>query len=434
MIKLEYLLSFFFCSFFPSFLFVRKMYLSGRPLPLSRCPFELTIVIITGAICPHTHTHTHTLVQYTPGDNSMWKWFPTLFIYNNSAVSMLLITSCATKREIKVWQCEISGDGKHEVVLFRSFKVDECIDFGIDLNTVDQQLQTWIECHSNFDGTKILLGVYVSYLLRFRQYNRAYISVIDIDTGRGTLFPRNHNEVTFIDGLCASTVDNKIAAILGQYVYIWDIDIGPDVTLHRFAVPESNQIPFLLSRSSFLDPPNNSLIRHLPEDIICYRLEDGSKHSCITLSKVRAITVSLSLQRIAVASGKSGTLISLFETQSWTQVISWGDDPPQVSLNRACHFLEFCPGSTDLLSYHPLIETINIWNSLTAERIWRFDGWVGIHNGSVRWCDVGKILVSNLYGNVKILDSASGEELCCWKAHDGCTAVCAVRTSLHILM
>jgi hypothetical protein len=58
----------------------------------------------------------------------------------------MLTTFCATKRDIKVWHCGISTDGKLEVALLRTFFVDQYIDYdGIDWNEVVYSLkyQVW---------------------------------------------------------------------------------------------------------------------------------------------------------------------------------------------------------------------------------------------------------------------------------------------------
>jgi WD40 repeat protein len=304
----------------------------------------------------------------------------------------MLITSCATKKEIKVWQCGVSTDGKLEVALLRTFLVDEYIDYdGIDLNEVAPSLQLWMECHSSFDGTKIILGVQLFYQVRFTAHKRGFINVIDMDTGSRTQFLRNHSEVDFIAGLCASTVDNKFAAILGRYFYVWDIDAGPAMPLHRFPSPDLYHVPFGFSRSMILDTVNDSLVT-------------------------------------------SGMLIMVYETQSWTQTISWGDVQPLVSMDPICYFLEFCPGGSDLLSCHPLMKTVIVWNSLTGEMIRRIDGFDRLPVDSVRWCAVGNLLLSQLGGNMKILNSTSGEELCCWKAHESRAALCSVPPALNILL
>jgi hypothetical protein len=337
----------------------------------------------------------------------------------------MLITSSAPKKEIKVWQCGVTSGGKYEAGLFRSVDVNEFIDYdGIDIS--EQPVAFWMECHPSFDGTKIILGAQLSYPVGLKVNKRGFINVIDIDTGRGTQYLRNHSEDDTMDGLCGSSVDNKFAAIFGLRCYVWDIDAGPAAPLLQFLAPDVNAIiPFGCSRSWFLDTSSDTLIRGVPNDISAYSLKDGSKHAVITVQNFNAITVSLPLQRIAVSSGR---LIAIYETQRWTQAISWD------SVHSCCYFLEFCPGNTELLSCYPLRTTIVIWNSLTAERIREFAGLGSLRLDSVRWCDVGKLMMPGWDGNMRILDSTSGEELCCWKAHDDHTTVCGGWSPLNILM
>jgi hypothetical protein len=91
-----------------------------------------------------------------------------------------------------------------------------------------------MEWHSSLDVTKSILGVQLFYQIGSTAHKRGFINVIDVDTGSGTQFVRNHSEVEFISGLCASTVDNKFVAILGPCYYVWDIDAGPAMPFHRY--------------------------------------------------------------------------------------------------------------------------------------------------------------------------------------------------------
>jgi hypothetical protein len=327
-------------------------------------------------------------------------------------------------------ECGINSDGKHEVVLFRSFDVNEYIDFeGINLNAGAEIVLFWMECHSTFDGTRIVLGIQLFYKVGLTMYKRGFINVIVIDSGCGTQFVRH--KVDFIDGICVSPVDNRFAAICGRWGYVCDIDVGPDEPLFRFQLVEAlNMVPFGYSKSLFLDTANDSMIRRLLSGVISYNLEDGVMHSRVTLPTVRAITLSLTLQRIAVS---SETSVTLFEIPSCTQVISWGDGQPMVSMNQICHYLEFGPGSTDLLGCYPA-RTIVIWNSSTAEMIRCFNDSAGLRADALSWCDVGKIMIADSLGNVRILDSTSGEELLGWKAHVDDASVCRVHPPINILL
>jgi WD40 repeat protein len=346
----------------------------------------------------------------------------------------MLITSCATKKEIKVWQCGVSTDGKLEVALLRTFFVDQYIDYdGIDWNEVGSSLQLWMECHSSFDGTKIILGVQLYYQIGSTAHKRGFINVIDVDTGSGTQFLRNHSKVEFIAGLCASTVDSKFAAVLGRCVYVWDIDAGPAMPLHRIPSPDFHHFPFGFSRSMFLDTANDSLVRGLPTTVISNKLSDGSEHTKIVLPAVYAITLSLPLQRLAVSLG-TRIAIYMYEAQSWTQTISWGEDPPPFSTDPVCYFLEFGPGGSDVLGCYPLIKTVIVWNSLTGEMIRQFDGIDRLSMDSVRWCAVSNLLLSQSDGSMKIFDSTSGEELCCWKAHEERAALSSIPPAVNILL
>jgi hypothetical protein len=88
-------------------------------------------------------------------------------------------------------ECGINSDGKHEVVLFRSFDVNEYIDFeGINLNAGAEIVLFWMECHSTFDGTRIVLGIQLFYKVGLTMYKRGFINVIVIDSGCGTQFFR----------------------------------------------------------------------------------------------------------------------------------------------------------------------------------------------------------------------------------------------------
>jgi hypothetical protein len=358
------------------------------------------------------------LTTFAPGDN-LHKVCVVSFIHSFNDLTTMLVTSCSQNREIKVWQCGVTRDGKYEVNLFRSFDVNSYCSV-VDIDAGDEgavlMIGSW-ECTTNFDGTKIILAVQLTYMYMVDEtmLQRGSISTIDVDSGHGTEFILQPLVDACIGGLTASQVDNKFAVIFDRWIYIWDIDAGPDVPLHRFPATLTNFSSFSFSNVLALNTTENLLVRGLYKDIVSYAVEDGSEINRVSMPIVRAISVSLHLQRIAAV---SKSLVTIFHLQSWTKLIAWGIDRPSYERDLGCYFLQFCSGSTDLLTSHPVTRTVFIWNSVSGEMVREIDNLFHLQSYSVRWWDVGRIMLACGESDMKILDSSTAEELCCWKAHD----------------
>jgi hypothetical protein len=340
----------------------------------------------------------------------------------------MLVTSCIQRREIKVWQCGANSGGEYEVNLFRSFDVNSFLKAEDILN--DDAYLVFMNCAVNFDGTKIIVATPLAYVMDDILQRRGFVFTIDVDSGRRTEFMSQQLVGASIDALAGSPTDNKFAVIIDKWIYVWDIDAGPGVPLYRFPEIHSNYSSYSVSTLLALNTVDNCLVRGVYEYIMWYKLEDGSEYNKASVSIVRAISVSLPLQRIASV---SKSLITIFDLQSATHLIEWGiNRPDQYSRDMGCNFLQFGHYSTDLLTSHPATKSVFIWNSVTGEVLREIVGLLKFD--SVRWCEVGRLMVAFKDGNMKVLDSNTGEELCSRKAHDSAAQAVGGLPQLSILL
>jgi WD40 repeat protein len=260
---------------------------------------------------------------------------------------------------------------------------------------------------------------------------RGFVFTIDVESGLGTEFMRQQLVLASIDALAGSSADNKFAVIFDRSIYVWDIDAGPGVPLHLFPDHQPNFSAFTLSRLFALNTANNLLLRGVHDNIRSYNLDDGSEVNRVSMDSVRAISVSLHLQRIAAV---SQSLIAIFDLQNSFQLLAWGINRPQYEADIWCHFVQFCPGSTDLLTSHPVTRSVFVWNSVTGEVVSEINYLLGMTAPSVRWWEVGRLMFADAEGNMKILDSNTGVELCSWKAHETGAQPVGVLPQLNILL
>jgi WD40 repeat protein len=358
-----------------------------------------------------------------------------LFIHINQQSDML-VTSCAwaQTREIKVWQCGANREGQYEVSLFRSFDVNTYLDVA---GVGNAGLVGCMECTPNFDGSKLILAIQLSCIIDEIPQQRGFVFTIDVDSGLGTEFMRQQLVLASIDALTGSPADNKFAVIFGKWIYVWDIDSGPGKPLHKFPDSYTTFSAVGPSRPFALNTADNFLLRGVHDNIIFCNLEDGSEFSRVSLDGVRAmetvrtISVSLHMQRIAAV---TRSLIAIFDLQSSTQLLTWGINRPEYATDIWCCFVQFCPGSLDLLPSHPVTRSVFIWNSVTGEVKREINDLLGMKAPSVRWWEVGRLMFADGEGNMKIFDINTGEELCCWRAHDTPAKPVGVLSQLNILL
>jgi hypothetical protein len=335
----------------------------------------------------------------------------------------MLITSCVQKREIKLWQSVVDGEGRYDVQLFRSFDLDAHIkpDDGIDVQFVAECGNYFMDCTPNFDGTKLVVGVQINWWTTTDAHRVGCVMVFDIHSGESTIFLKSDFSRLVIGGLTACKSDNKFAVLFDDSACIWNIDMGV-IPQHRFRMDSIGYNPFWFSHLLYLHGDDSTLIRGCDYYLTSYKLEEGSELWKKEVRIISGLSILPSICRLAMA---TPLRLLILETQFWTHIIEW-------KIPNWCSFIEFCPSGRELLTLHPAGNcAMFIWNPLTGEQL-RSLSVRALQ--SFRWCEPGKIMVSQEGTSMMIWDSASGEEVCRWNAHEAPAKACGSCPVMNILM
>jgi WD40 repeat protein len=327
----------------------------------------------------------------------------------------MLITSCGEKREIRLWHYQETGT----VHLAHTFHLDECVR-DIDIRNI---YSSQIACSPTFDGTGII--VFMEANLSCRMGKWSSIFSIDIESRQCV-----HYESCLSEGgrvaLCVSKSGDRFAVFTGHCLKMWKPSIETDSSLW------SLESDFAGSKAMCFCDINGVFVKGDSDAIVLFNVNDGSeirRIQCRVTSMgatvVGAVCTSIS-QALVAASAAGGMFV--FETQNWSQLVGWTGAASN-------HALEFSADEDWLLGCCEDL-SVFIWNSRTGIPLVNFKGCII----TACWFSPDmKVAVSTEDSEgdmMKVLDAATGLDICRWVPHGGSRAlICGVvRPAMNILL